>query len=293
MSDIFSTLSSELADAVSAIEPSIVQLHGRRPVAGVVFDHELVLAPANALSHDVVAVRASDGRTFEGSVLGVGDAGVAVVRVPGLTAPAARPGGEPRVGELALAVGRTWSGNVFSSLAPVSVVGGPLRMGRRSEIARVVRVGIPPHGALVGGALVSAGGVFLGLVTGAAIRGTTVVIPASIAVAAAREVVGRGAVRHGFIGVTSLPVALASPQRLDGRERGVLITGVSPDGPAASAGLLVGDVIVAFDGTTVADHDDLLACLSGDRIGQSANLTVVRGDLARAVAVTVGERPSV
>lgn len=293
MNDILSTLNKELADAVAAAESCVVQLHGRRPVAAVAIDADIVIAPSAAVRHDTVAVRAADGRALEGTVVGRTSAAVSVVRVPGLNATPARIAGEPRAGELAVAIGRTWSGNVFSALAPISVVGGPLRTGRRSEIARVIRVGIPPHGALVGGALVSAGGGLLGIITHAAIRGTTVVIPASIAVAAARELVSTGATRHGFIGVASLPVVLAPPQQLDGHERGVLVTGVSPEGPAAAAGMLVGDVIVSFDGKAVADHDALLNCLTGERIGQPAAVGVVRGQALQTLSVIVGERPGV
>lgn len=293
MNDILSSLNKELTDAVAAAESSVVQLHGRRPVAAVAIDADLVIAPAAAVHHDTIAVRTADGRALEGTVLGRTSAAVSVVRVPGLNATPARVAAEPRVGELTLAVGRTWSGNVFSALAPVSVVGGPLRTGRRSGLARVIRVGIPPHGALVGGALVSAGGGLLGIITGAAIRGTTVVIPASIAVAAARELVSAGSTRHGFIGVTSLPVVLPATQHVGGHERGVLVTGVSPEGPAGTGGMLVGDVIVSFEDKKVQDHEELLNCLTSERIGQPAAIGVVRGNTLQTLSVIVGERPGV
>ena len=111
---------------------------------------------------------------------------------------------------MALAVGRTWSGGLFSALAPVSVVGGPLRTGRPSEIARVIRIGLPPHGALAGGALVDGSGRALGVITSMDIRGTTVVIPAALAWQAARDVAARGGARQGFLGVSSLPVRCPS-----------------------------------------------------------------------------------
>lgn len=291
MNELFSTLSTELANAVDAAAPSVVQLQGRRrQVAGVVVDTDLIVTVASAIDHGTVAVRFADGRTTEGTVVGQTPTGLAVVRVSDSGLPIARPAAEPRPGELALAVGRTWSGNVFSQLAPVSVVGGPLRTGRRSELARVIRVGVPPHGALVGGALVSAGGAFLGLVTAAAIRGTTVVVPASIVVEAAKQVTERGNARQGFIGVASLPVALPPKQQAEGRDRGVLVTGVTPGGPAEAAGLLVGDVIVGFSGAPVRDHDELLELLRGDHVGQSVPLSVLRGAAVETVAVTVQER---
>ena len=178
---------------------------------------------------------------------------------------------------MALAVGRTWSGGLFSALAPVSVVGGPLRTGRSSEIARVIRIGLPPHGALAGGALVDGSGHALGVITSMDIRGTTVVIPAALAWQAARDVVARGGARQGFLGVSSLPVALPARQRTGGHDGGLLVSGMAGGTPAEQAGLLVGDVIVAFDGVPVREPDELLTLLRGDRVGRAVPLEVLRG----------------
>ncbi|MFN7981388.1 MAG: hypothetical protein U0Q11_05980, partial [Vicinamibacterales bacterium] len=70
MNDILSSLNKELTDAVAAAESSVVQLHGRRPVAAVAIDADLVIAPAAAVHHDTIAVRTADGRALEGTVLG-------------------------------------------------------------------------------------------------------------------------------------------------------------------------------------------------------------------------------
>ncbi|MGE0125259.1 MAG: S1C family serine protease, partial [Vicinamibacterales bacterium] len=267
-----------------------VQAH-RRPMAGVVCAPDVVLTPGVAVHDGVVSVRRGDGQTFEGTVVGRSAAtGLTVVRVPGLGAPPAATAPEPRAGHMTLAVGRTWSGGVFSTLAPVAVVGGPLRTGRTSEIARVIRIGLAPHGALAGGALVDGAGRLVGVVTAMAIRGTTVVIPAALAVAAAGEVQARGGARQGFLGVSSLPVALPERQRVEGRDAGLLVTAVAGDSPAERAGLLVGDVIVGFDGVAVREPDDLLTLLRGDRVGRAVPLALVRGGVAATASVTASER---
>jgi S1-C subfamily serine protease len=292
MNDVLTALSSQLSAAAETAAASIVQVQGhRRPVAGVVFDTDLVVTPGVAVHDGVVSVRRADGKTFEGAVLGRSAAtGLTVVRAAGLAAPAATTGAEPQTGHLTLAVGRTWSGGVFSALAPIAVVGGPLRTGRASEIARVIRIGLTPHGALTGGALVDGAGRTLGVITSMAIRGTTVVIPAALAWEAARAVTTTGGARQGYLGVSSLAVTLPVRQRASGRDGGLLVTGVADDTPAAAAGVLVGDVIVAFDGVAVGEPDDLLTLLRGDRVGRAVPLAVVRGGQAIDVAVTVGER---
>ena len=96
---------------------------------------------------------------------------------------------------------------------PIAVVGGPLRTGRASAIERVIRIQIAPHGALNGGVLIDSSGQALGIVTSMAIRGTTVVIPASIAWAAASKVASDGGTRQGFLGISSMAVPLPERQR--------------------------------------------------------------------------------
>jgi S1-C subfamily serine protease len=284
---------TQVAHAAEQAAASVVQVHARRrPVAGLVFAEDLVLTPTRHLDDDVVVVRRGDGHTLEGAVLGHSPGtGLAVIRVPGLGVPPARAAREPRVGHLAVAVGRTWSGGVFAILTSVAVVGGPLRTGRSTEIARVIRTSTAPHGALTGGALVDGDGAALGVLTSAAIRGTTVVIPFDLAVAAATEVVSQGGARQGFIGVSSTPVALPERQRA-GRSQGVglLVTGLVDGSPADAAELLVGDIIVGFGGHEVQEPEQLLTRLRGDWVGKTVPLTVLRAGALRDVPVTVAER---
>jgi len=293
MIDIFSTLSTQAAHAAEQAAASVVQVHARRrPAAGLVFAEDLVLTPARHLDDDVAVVRRGDGHTLEGAVLGHSPgSGLAVIRVPGLGVPPARPAPEPRVGHLAVAVGRTWSGGVFAILTSVAVVGGPLRTGRSTEMARVIRIASAPHGALTGGALVDGDGAVLGLLTSAAIRGTTIVIPFELAVAAATEVVAQGGARQGFLGVSSTPVALPERQRA-GRSQGggLLVTGVVDGSPADTAQLLVGDIIVGFGGHEVQEPEQLLTRLRGDWVGKTVPLAVLRAGALRDVPVTVAER---
>lgn len=289
----WSALSAEISEAVEQAARSIVQVHGdRRVAAGVVVAGDLIATPA-ATEDDTVAVRRADGQTVEGAVLGrVGHMGLTIIRVNQLHAPVLVAAPEPRPGHLAVAVGRTWSGGVMAALAPVTVVGGPLRTGRTGSIDRVIRIQQPPHGALNGGALIDASGHALGIVTSLAIRGTTVVIPASLAWAAATRAASTGGTKQGFIGVSSFPVSLPERQRA-GRSQsdGLLISHVAAGSPADAGGLLVGDVIVGFSGETVQAPDELVTRLRGNLIGSPVPITVIRGTAALDVTITVGERP--
>ena len=291
----WTSLSNDIAAAVEQAAPSIVQVHGRRRIAaGVVVAENLVLTPA-AVDDDKVAVRSGSGQTAEGVVLGrIGHMGLTVLRVDGLGLLPLTPGDEPKPGSLAVAVGRTWSGGVMAMLAPIAVVGGPLRTGRTGSIERVIRIQQSPHGAMNGGALIDSDGQALGLITSVAIRGTTVVIPASLAFAAAAQVAAEGGAKQGFLGVSSMPVALPDRQR-GGRSQasGLLISNVAPNSPAESGGLLVGDVIVGFGGEPVEDAESLVTRLRGNKVGTAVPITVIRGANAVDVSVTISERPRI
>jgi S1-C subfamily serine protease len=286
-------LNDSLAAAVERAAASVVQVQGhRRPAAGVVFAPELILAPAAALDDDVASVRGADGTTWDAVVLGRAfSTGLAVARVSGTGLRPLEVAPEPRVGHVAIALGRTWSGGVMATITNVAVIGGPLRTGRTSQIDRVIRVAQPPHGALTGGALVDGAGRALGLVTGRAIRGTTVVVPAALAWTIGQQIAAGGGTKQGYLGISSFPVRLPETQR-GGRSQshGLLVGGVVDQSPAATAGLMVGDVLLAFDGTAVEDPETLLTLLRGDEMPRDATLTLVRGGEPRDVRVTLAER---
>jgi S1-C subfamily serine protease len=291
MSDLLLELSAALAEAIDRAAPSVVQVLGRRPAAGVVFDKDLVAAPSRVLDDDAAVVRTGTSDTVEATVLGHSSMGFAVLRATGLGSPPLERADEPSVGHVVLAIGRTWSGGIMATLTNVAVIGGPLRTGRASDIERVIRIAQAPHGALTGGALIDGRGRALGLVTGGSIRGTTIVIPGALAWSAAAHVVEHGGARQGYLGIGSASVALPERQRAGGpQSHGLLITAIVEGSPADAAGLLVGDVMISFDGRTIEDTDTLLTLLRGDRIGKPARLTLVRGGQLHDVVVTVGER---
>ncbi len=130
----------------------------------------------------------------------------------------------------------------------------------------------------------------LGIVTSMAIRDTTVVVPTALAWSAAREVAARGGAQRGFLGVSSLSVTLPARQRSEGRDGGLLVTGLAEGTPAEQAGVLVGDVILAFDGVAVREPDDLVTLLRGDRVGRAVALSVLRGGAPLDLPITAAER---
>jgi S1-C subfamily serine protease len=193
---------------------------------------------------------------------------------------------------MGLAVARSWSNVVTASAGMVSVIGGPLPTGRGRAIDQVIRTTAPMHGGFAGGAFLETSGKLIGVATAASIRGLGVVIPASIAWKTAANVLEHGRLKRGYLGLAGHPVALPEGQRgASGRDRALLVAGVTADSPASAAGLLVGDVVTAFDGEPIESPEDLLDLLLGDRVGRSVALEVLRGGKNVTLTVTVGERP--
>jgi S1-C subfamily serine protease len=295
--DLLSTFSNQLADAVDAASPSVVQVQGRRrPASGIVYADNVVLTTVRALGReDGLHVRRHDGRTLDAQLAGWDPAtSLAVLNVPGLETSAIAPAAAaPRVGHLAVAVARSWSNAVTASAGIVSIIGGPLPTGRRRSIDQVIRTTAPMHDGFAGGAFLDTAGKLIGIPTAAAIRGLGVVIPASIAWKTAATLLEHGSLKRGYLGVAGQPAALSEQQRdAHSREDGLLVVGMTTGGPAATAGLMVGDVVLDFDGRPIHSPEDLLDLLLGDRVGRPVALRVVRGAAAVDLVVTVGERPA-
>jgi serine protease Do len=294
------SLSDHLADAVAAIAPSVVQVHGRRrPVSGIAYDTNIVITSARALGReDGARVAADDGTTADAQLVGWDPAsGLAVLRTDGLSlAPAAASDVEPRVGQLALPVARSWSNAVTASAGIVAVIGGPLRTGRGRSLDRVIRITAPVHDGFAGGAVVDASGRVLGVSTSTFIRGFAVVIPAALAWKHVAHVLEHGRPRVGFLGISGQAVRLPEGQRgNDGdaaQDRGLIVVAVTPDGPAAAAGVLLGDIVLALDGRAIATTDDLFGLLTAERVGRAVPLRILRSGSVRELTVTVGERPA-
>jgi S1-C subfamily serine protease len=288
-------LSSQLADAVALAAPSVVQVQGRRsPASGLVYAAGIVVTTMHALGReDGLRVRSHDGGAFDAELAGWDPTTrLAVLRVPGLGAPPVTPATSPaRVGHLALAIARSWSNAVTASAGIVSVIGGPLPTGRRRAIDQVIRTTAPMHEGFAGGAFIDTAGALVGVATAVAIRGLGVVIPTAIAWKTVAGVLEHGRLRRGYLGIAGQAVTLPETHAgAGGQSEAVLIVAVTNGSPAAAAGVLVGDILLALGGKPIAAPDDLMSLLVETPPGQRVSLRVVRGGTPVDLDVTAGER---
>ena len=136
-----------------------------------------------------------------------------------------------------------------------------------------------------------ADGGLLGVATAASIRGLGVVIPASIAWAAAAGLLERKTLKRGYLGIAAQPVRVTGKQgAAAGVSEALLVVGVKDGTPAADAGLLVGDLLLSMDGHALSSPDDLFDLLVGDRVGRPISFRVLRGGTPAETSVTIAER---
>ena len=289
------SISNALADVVDGAAGSVVQVHGhRRAASGVVYSSEVVVTMARSLGReDGLHVTQPDGTVLEAELAGWDPAtSLAVLRVPGLTAAPLKPSAAgARVGHLAVAIARSWSNGVTASVGNVAIIGGPLATGRRREIEQVIRTTARMHEGFAGGAFVNTEGELVGVATSTSIRGLGVVIPASIAWKTAAWVLEHGKAKRGYLGIAGQPASLPdAQQRGEKRAEALLVVGVTGGSPADEAGVLVGDLLLDFDGQPVMSPEDLLDLLMGERVGRAVPLRVLRGTSAVTLSVTPRER---
>jgi S1-C subfamily serine protease len=287
-------LSNQIADLVARVAPSVVQVEGHgHPASGLVHGNDIVVTTARAVGRDEhPRVRRHDGEVVNAEIAGWDPATrLVALRAAGLSLPALNSAELPRVGEIAVAVARSWSNVITATAGLVSIIGGPLPTGRRRSIEQVIRTSAPMHEGFAGGALLAADGRLLGVTTAASIRGLAVVIPSGIAWKTVAELVRRGTLKRGYLGIAAQPARVSDKQKgTAGVDRALLVVDVKPGTPADEAGLFVGDLLLSVDGQALSSPDELFDLLVGERVGKRVAAKLLRGGVVTEVAVTPAER---
>ena len=250
---------------------------------------------------DDIRVVLQNGRIYRAATLGgdvLTDLAVLEIEADALVPIELGSADDLRIGDPAVAVGN-----------PLGLGGGPsLTVGVVSAFGREVQVGggindrlfgmiqtdAPITRGSSGGALVDAEGRLVGITTAigvsdAGAEGIGFAIPVELVTRITDELVERGTVSHAFLGVTlSDAFSDQGPARVP---KGADIVTVEPGTAAATFGLEVGDRIVELDGREVRNNQDVINTLRRYRVGDVAELGIVRDGETLSVEVTLGERP--
>jgi S1-C subfamily serine protease len=301
MSNAFEDLSNAMAGAVEKAGKSTLLVDARRrfPASGIAYTADLILTADHVVERDEdIKIILFDGKQISATVAGR-DPGsdLALLRLEQAAVTPAEVSKEPaRVGQFALALGRPSDEGLQASLGVVSAIGGPVRLQRGGLLERYIRTDTIPYPGFSGGPLVAADGSLLGLNTSGLAHGAALTIPAELAWRTAEMLAKHGHIKRGYLGLRSQSVEIPEAgQKALKREQamGLLIVGVESGSPAEKGGLMVGDILVGFGDSRVLDHDALFAHLTGDVIGKSVAIEVLRGGKPHTINLTVDEREAV
>src|SRR5579862_4874676 len=247
-----------------------------------------------------VDVTTADGQELRARLVGDDpDTDLALLRVDeSVKLPAASLGDSKRLrrGQLAIAIGNPLGFESTVTTGVVSALGRSLRSRNGRLIDDVIQTDAALNPGNSGGPLVSSRGEVIGINTAVIMgaQGICFAVAANTANFVLGELVRHGRVRRAFIGIAAQQTAIpARRRRATGltQDGAVMIGTVEPDSAAARAGLKPGDIILSLDGETIAGADDLVRALTGEKIGRSVALDVLRGMERLTIAVAPQERP--
>ena len=296
MSEVALEVSNQLARAVERAAPAVVRVDGRRrgPATGVVFRADgLIVTADHVLEWDEgIEVLLPDGATLPATLLGRDpstDLAVLRVKADGLAVPAWSDA-PPKVGNLVLALARSTHGP-RAVHGIVAAAGAAWRTPAGGQVDRYLETDIGVFPGYSGSLLVDGSGAALGLNNAGVLRGASMALPAATLARVVEALATHGHIRRGFLGVGTIPVGLgAAKGAAAGQDAGLMVTSVQPGTPAAQGGVLLGDVLLAFDGAALSRPRDLLARLDEGSVGRSVPLRVLRAGEPKDLAVTVGSR---
>jgi len=239
-----------------------------------------------------------DGNHAEARVLGDDpDTDLALLRteLPAGT-PSAVLGDSARLkrGQVVVAIGNPLGFESTVTAGVVSALGRSLRSVGGRLIDDVIQTDAALNPGNSGGPLVSSAGEVVGIntamINGA--QGICFAVASNTAVFSVTEFIAHGRVRRAHIGIAAETVPL--PRRLalatGAGARAIRVSEVEPGGPAASAGVMAGDLVLSVDGVAVEGADALIRLLNAERIGRATTLALLRGGKVEHRTVVPVER---
>ena len=308
--ELLDAYSRAVVSVVDSVGPTVVSIAGgkkqRRQASdqagagsgvviapdGYILTNDHVIQNANTLK-----VRLTDGTSLSGTLIGKDPAtDLAVIRAHTSYLPCSTLGSSDRlrVGQLVIAMGNPFGFQSTVSTGVVSALGRALRSTKGRLIENIIQHTAPLNPGNSGGPLVDSAGKVVGINTAiiALAQGIGFSIPANTARWVVSQILTHGRVRRGFLGI-------AARQRLLDRrivrfhglknDFAVEVLSVESKSPAGQAGMQVGDLVVAINGSDVQSVDDLHRFLSEWPIGRSVEIDIVRGHTRQVLKVAPKE----
>jgi S1-C subfamily serine protease len=246
-----------------------------------------------------IRLRDNEGIVTDARVLGVdADTDLALLRADGVRDLRYASLGNSKTlrrGQLVVAIGNPLGFESTVTAGVVSALGRSIRSVTGRTIEDVIQTDAALNPGNSGGPLVSSTAEVIGINTAiiSGAQGICFAVASNTAQFVLSEIIRHGYVRRAYIGVSGQTAPI--PRRhavLAGVENrmGALLAQIEPDGPAARAAVLPGDVVIRLDGVEVNGVDDLIRILDRDRIGRTFKMNVLRMGRLRAVDIHPIER---
>ncbi len=296
LQDMLSQLSAALAARAASARPLVagIRMRGRPLRSGTLWRRDVVVASEQALPDiEEAEIVLADGRTFAARLAGR-DPGtnIAVLRLEGDAPPVLPGAAEAQPGALVVALGADGATGISVRLGAIHSVGPAWHSRAGGQIDRRINLDIRLGRGEEGGPVLDAAGGLVGIST-LGPRRHVLVIPAATVERVLDPLLATGRIARGWLGAAVQPVLVPEALRAAaGRSLGLMVIGVTPDGPAAQGGVLLGDILVAVGGEGVGSPSQLAALLGPQSVGTGIELRLIRAGTVQAVGVTLGARPA-
>jgi S1-C subfamily serine protease len=289
--------SGDVAELIERAASSIVAVHGggRWPSSGIHWRSGVIVTAEEVLERDDnIKLTLPGGRATDASLAGRDPTtDVAVLRFQPDGLPVATTAEAPlRTGHVVVAVGNH-DGAPLAALGIVALAGGAWHSLRGGTIDSLIRLDLGLSPTAEGGALVDLQGRVVGM-TVLGPRRRALSIPSSTVDRAVDQLLARGHVFRGYLGAGLRPMKqerASNGSQSSGSRRGVLVVSIDPNGPSARAGILVGDIVTAWNGKPIERVREIMRLLGPESVGSTVDLALIRGGAPTALRVVIGERP--
>src|ERR1700756_1525275 len=303
--------SNAVIDVTERVAPAVVRvetgsretsLRGRGGLgSGIVISPDgLVLTNSHVVgSSREIRLRDIEGMVTDAHVLGVDpDTDLALLRADGardLRYASLGNSKTLRRGQLVVAIGNPLGFESTVTAGVVSALGRSIRSVSGRTIEDVIQTDAALNPGNSGGPLVSSRAEVIGIntaiINGA--QGICFAVASNTAQFAVSEIIRHGYVRRAYIGGAGQPAPIPRRHAVAAgveHKMGALLMQIEPDGPAAQAGLLPGDVVVRLDGTENNGVDDLISVLDRHPSDRTLAMDVLRLGRLRAIDIHPVER---
>ncbi len=262
--------------------------------SGLLWRPDIVITSEQALgkadSYEVTIAGAAPVR----AMLAGRDAGtnVAALKLETAISAAVLEAAEPVAGSLALAFGADGHGGVAVHLGIVSAVTPEWRSRAGGRIDHRVLLDVALGEDEDGGPVLDASGALIGMST-LGHHGAVLAIPPSTIARSVEQLLQHGRVERGWLGIALQPVAVPEEMRASaGQESALMVMNADKDGPAAAAGIAMGDVLLQIDGVPLDSMHALADRLGPDSIGKKLAAKLIRAGAILSVTATIAARPA-